>query len=708
VRLGTETTGDFERASRLEWLVTNGLGGYACGTVAGGAARRYHGLLVAAVRPPVDRIVTVTSLDESVRTPRGTVALSAQQWPGVVEPRGFLALDAFERGLRPRWRFRAHDLFLDKTVHMVPGRNTTVIEYRHAFGPKAELTVRPFVVMRDHHALTHENAAFQEAVTIDAHHVRLSPYEGMPALTFATNAGRFLPWPAWYKNFEYAFEIERGMAFHEDAMTPGPFVVELTAGERFLLVLTVEQGDAVPPGGTALEAWVDAGWSAEEARLEAIARAPRPTARRGEAKLPAELLGALARACDQFWVHGEAGASVIAGYPWFTDWGRDTMISLPGLVAATGRVDHAQAALATFARYAQEGLLPNRFVETGAAGPAGAASAPGAAPTGATAARAAGARATATAATAATAEPLPADYGSVDAALWFAVAAADWFALTGDRAFLRDTLAPTLAATLEAFARGTRFGIREAPDGLLACGDATTALTWMDARVDGKPVTPRQGKPVEVNALWHNAWATHAAFCERLGRDDDARVARARAAHIAEAFAEAFWEPARGWLADRVDGVGPDPSLRPNQLYALALPYPTLEGEPARVALEAVEAALLTPMGPRTLAPGEPRYRGAYVGEMSVRDDGYHNGAVWPFLLGAWADAHFRVRGRSRATREHARRVFLPLVRHFEADACLGSVSEIADGDAPYTPRGTFAQAWSCAELARVWIREGL
>jgi len=681
MRLGPETTGDFERASRLEWLVTNGLGGYACGTVVGAATRRYHGVLVAAVRPPTDRVVTVSTLDESVRTARGTVALSTHQWPGVVDPRGFLAIAAFERGPRPAWRFRAHDLFLDKTVHMVQGRNTTVVEYRHVFGPPCELTVRPFVVMRDHHALAHENAAFQEAVTTDAHHVRVAPWATLPPLTLAVSAGRFLPWPAWYKNFEYAFEIDRGLPFHEDAMTPGPFVVELTAGQRFVLALTVEEGEDVPPGGAALETWADATCAAESQRLAALETAARPPARRGEAKLPGDVLSALARACDQFWVTGRAGASVIAGYPWFTDWGRDTMIALPGLTAATGRLDHAKAVLGTFAAYAREGLLPNRFVEGSPEAGVEAGGPPGAA---------------------------AADYASVDAALWFAVAAADWFAVTGDEAFLRDTLAPTLAATLEAFARGTSFGIHATTDDLLACGDATTALTWMDARVDGKPITSRHGKPVEINALWHNAWLVRASFAARLGQAAEARAAKARAARVKESFRAAFWEPARGWLADRVDDVGPDPTLRPNQLYALALPYPTLEGEPARLSLEAVEAALLTPLGPRTLAPADARYRGAYLGAMGVRDTGYHNGAVWPFLLGAWADAHFRVRGRSRATRDHARRVWAPLLRHLEADACLGAVSEIADGDAPWTPRGTFAQAWSAAELARVWIREGL
>jgi predicted glycogen debranching enzyme len=381
------------------------------------------------------------------------------------------------------------------------------------------------------------------------------------------------------------------------------------------------------------------------------------------------LLAVLARAADQFWVEGAHGTSVIAGYPWFTDWGRDTMIALPGLTRATGGLEQARAALATFARFAEVGLMPNRFVEGSAAAP---------------------------------------DYGSVDAALWFAVAGADYHAASGDEAFLEATIAPTLATTLDAFTRGTRFAIAQGSDGLLSCGTPETALTWMDARVDGRPITPRPGKPVEINALWYNAWRTRAAFARRLKKKSEAAHALAEADRIRTAFHNAFWEPARGWLADRIDGVGPDPALRPNQLYAISLPYPAIEGAPARASLEAVEAVLLAPLGVRTLAPNDPRYRGVYVGAPHERDNGYHNGAAWPFLLGAWADAHFRVRGRSPETRARARRVLSPLLRHLVADACLGSISEVFDGDLPPWPRGAFAQAWSVAELARVWIEEDL
>jgi predicted glycogen debranching enzyme len=668
-RVGREALGDFERASRLEWLVTNGLGGYAAGSVALAATRRYHGLLVAAVRPPTDRVVTVNTLDESVRTTRGSFALSTQQWPGVIDPRGHLQLDAFEAAPRPTWSFRAADLFLERSLFMIPGRNTTVLEYRHVAGPPCELTVRPCVVMRDHHHLTHENTAFRTDVIAQDHHVTLTPYAELPALVFVSSAGRFLEWPAWYKNFEYAFESERGLEFREDAMSPGTFVIELAAGARWLLALTVEPEPHRPPGGDALVAWADKAWSLEAARLSSLAPAPKRRGLKAEPRLPREALGVLARAADQFWVAGMHGASVIAGYPWFTDWGRDAMIALPGLTRATGRLDNAQGVLATFSRFVDGGLMPNRFVEGLADGP---------------------------------------DYGSVDAALWFAVAAADFHASSKDDGFLAKTLAPTLDATLDAFASGTRFAIAQDESGLLACGSETTALTWMDARVDGVPVTPRPGQPVEINALWYNAWRTRAAFARRLKRSAEAAHALAEAARIQKAFVAAFWESARGYLADRIDALGPEPALRPNQLYAIGLPYPVLEGAPARASLEAVERALLAPYGLRTLALGDPHYRGNYLGPPRERDLGYHNGTVWPFLLGAWADSHFRVRGRTDETRAHARRVFGPLVQHLMADACLGSVSEIFDGDLPPLPRGAFAQAWSVAELARVWIDEDL
>jgi glycogen debranching enzyme len=671
-RLGREVLTDFERASRLEWLVTNGRGGYAAGSAVGAATRRYHGLLVSAVLPPTDRVVTVTHLEETVQTPDGSVALSSHQWPGTVAPQGHVHLEFFTVARRPTWRWRVGPLVLEKSLFLVRGRNTSLVEYRLLDGPPCELALRPFVVQRDHHLLTRESRAFRTTADVAAGRVRVRPAIDLPALWMCASAGRFLPWPVWYQNFEYAFEVERGLDFREDAMSPGAFAVPLAPGERFVLALSTEEEetDALPPAGPPLERWSEEAWATESARLDGLERGPaRPPRADAEERLPADTLALLVRAADQFLVEGIHGPTVIAGYPWFTDWGRDSMIALPGLLRATGRVDAARGILDTFARFVAGGLLPNRFPE-GASG-----------------------------------QP---EYGAIDAALWFAVAADAYLERSDDAAFLDAVLAPALDAILEGYAAGTRFGIRAAEDGLIEGGEEGRALTWMDARIDGRPVTPRRGKAVEINALWYNAWRTRAAWAARRGDATAARAAEERAATIRSAFEKAFWSPALGWLADVVDALGPDPALRPNQVYALALPAPVVEGAIAARVLEAVERRLLTPYGLRTLAPDHPEYRPIYAGAPAVRDEGYHNGVVWPFLLGPYLTAHFRVRGRTATTRAQARRLVEPLLHHLAHDGCLGSISEVFDGDPPFTPRGCFAQAWSVAELARVWLDEDL
>ena len=678
--LGREILSDFERASRLEWLCTNGRGGYAAGSAVGAATRRYHGLLVSAVLAPTDRVVTVTHLEETVQVDGAPVPLSSHQWPGTVSPQGHLHLESFTVARRPTWRWRVGPLVLEKTIFLVHGRNTSLVEYRHLEGPPCELDLRPFVVQRDHHLLTRESRAFLTTADVIEGRVRVRPAIDLPALWLSASGGRFLPWPVWYKDFEYAFEVERGLDFREDAMSPGPFAVPLEPGGRFVLALSTEEEEtsALPPAGAALERWADQAWEAERTRLEDAERGPaRGRALRGgasaaggrEERLPGAALALLGRAAEQFLVEGVHGPTVIAGYPWFTDWGRDSMIALPGLMLATGRIDAGRGILDTFARFVAGGLLPNRFPENASGQP---------------------------------------EYGTIDAALWFAVAGDSYLELSDDDAFLAEVLAPALAAILEGYARGTRFGIRAAADGLIEGGEEGRALTWMDARIDGRPVTPRRGKAVEINALWHNAWATKARWAARLGDARGARAASERAAAIRTAFATAFWSPALGWLADVVDTLGPDPALRPNQVYALSLPAPAIDGPIAARVLDAVERRLVTPYGLRTLAPGAAEYRPAYTGAPAVRDEGYHNGVAWPFLLGPYLTAHFRVRGRDARTRAHARRLLEPLVHHLAHDGALGSLSEIFDGEPPFTPRGCFAQAWSVAELARVWIEEDL
>ncbi|MEO6462325.1 MAG: amylo-alpha-1,6-glucosidase, partial [Candidatus Eisenbacteria bacterium] len=680
-RLGREVLSDFERASRLEWLCTNGRGGYAAGSAVGAATRRYHGLLVSAVLAPTDRVVTVTHVEETVQVDGAPVPLSSHQWPGAVAPQGHVHLEFFSLGRRPTWRWRVGPLVLEKSIFMVQGRNTSLVEYRHLDGPACELDLRPFVVQRDHHLLTRESRAFRTTADVVDGRVRVRPAIDLPALWLSASAGRFLPWPVWYQNFEYAFEVERGLDFREDAMSPGPFAVALEPGGRFVLALSTEDEEtsALPPAGAALERWSDAAWEAELARLAEVEEGPRraralrgpgvATTGAGEERLPPESLALLARAADQFLVEGVHGPTVIAGYPWFTDWGRDSMIALPGLLLATGRLEVGRGILDTFARFVAGGLLPNRFPE-GASG-----------------------------------QP---EYGTIDAALWFAVAGDAYLELSDDEAFLAAVLVPALEAILEGYSAGTRYGIRAAADGLIEGGEDGLALTWMDAKIDGRAVTPRRGKAVEINALWHNAWATRARWAARLGDAKAARAASERAAAIRAAFATAFWSPSLGWLADVVDTLGPDPALRPNQVYALSLPTPVIDGPLAARVLDALEKSLLTPYGLRTLAPGASGYLPVYTGAPAVRDEGYHNGVVWPFLLGPYLTAHFRVRGRTAATRAQARRMVEPLLHHLGHDGCLGSISEVFDGEPPFTARGCFAQAWSVAELARVWIEEDL
>ncbi len=650
-RVGSETLSDFERASRLEWLVANGIGGYAAGTAVGAATRRYHGLLVAALHPPGDRLVTVSLLEEHVRTAFGEWPLSSHQWPGVVEPRGHLNLEFFTLGRRPTWHWRMQDLFLEKSLFLVHGRNTVVLEYRNLSGPPCELAIRPLVVQRDHHLLTRENASFRPvAETVDGR-VRLAPYAELPALWLCPSRGRFLAWPVWYKNFEYVLELERGLEFREDAMSPGPLAIELGPGESAWLAISTESGDGLPPAGEALEVWARQAWEREQARVEAVELKGPPGPPRedfaDEERLPASNIALLRRAADAFLVEGAEGPAISAGYPWLDTTWRVTLIALPGILLATGRLEAGRAILERFTR------TPHVHAAEGA--------------------------------------------------LWFPRAADAYAGIADDRSFLASTLVPALARLLDGFERGAFPGIAVDAAGLLDAPDPERALTWMDARVEGRAVTPRPGRAVEVNALWYDAWMTQARWAEQAGRKDEGARARAFAERVRDAFVAAFWNPSLGYLADRMDAFGRDPALRPNQIFALSLPAPAIEGEAAGALLGAFERSLLTPFGPRTLAPGDPHYRGACVGDVGTRDPASLNGAAWPFLVGAWADAHFRVRGFSAASRALARRVVEPLVHHLN-DACLGHVSEHFDGDAPHLPRGAFARVTSVAELARVWI----
>jgi predicted glycogen debranching enzyme len=645
IEFDATVTTDLDQASRREWIEANGLGGWASGTIAGCHTRRYHGLLVAATRPPVGRMVLLSKLAETLVTDDARHELDANRCPGAVHPRGYQHLTSFALDPFPRFRFEAAGVRLQKTVAAVHGENTTIVTYEilDAPGP-VTLELRPLIAYRDYHALQHRNdalgfahASFRDGI------FRARPYEGTPELFLSIPEASFEARPDWYYRFEYTAEIERGLPGHEDLFCYGTFRRTLQPGERFGVVVSTAS-----PGGR-----------------DAFELLERQRARRAVAAdivaAEDELARSLALAADAFLVRrGEDLRTIIAGYPWFTDWGRDTMIALPGICLATGRHEDAKRVLRAYARSVADGLIPNRFMDAGG----------------------------------------PASYDSADATLWLFVAVHRYLEATGDTQLVLEELLPVLEEIVVRHDRGTHHGIRVDRDGLLEAGEPGLRLTWMDARVGEFPVTPRAGKPVEVQALWYNALAILADLRKRAGRAAEAAGLAQRAKQVKERFAATFWNEDAGCLYDVVDGERRDASIRPNQVLAISLPHSLLSKEHARSVLRVVETKLLTPYGLRTLDPDDPSYRGRCEGGPAQRDAAYHQGTVWPWLLGPYADALIRTLGA--AGKPKARRAIEGLLPHLR-DAGLGTISEIFDGDPPHEPRGCPAQAWSVGEALRAW-----
>ena len=657
-----------------EWLEPDGRGGFASGTVGGERTRRYHALLLPATRPPVGRMVLVNGLEATLETDAGRFPLSTQRYPGgadgqdVISPRGVDFLVDFQSDPWPRWTYQfpdgtriEHEIFVHQATAL------TALAWRWVNAPRVpgrcQLEVRPLFSGRDYHALHHENAAFAfapVAVEEDGRNVLWQPYEGVPGVR-AWSSGPYRQEAQWYRNFLYSQERTRGMDDLEDLASPGVFTFDLGRdGNRAALLLGMaETGiSAAQPAPSPVAAAATAG------RLL-------PALRDDEQRRRAVLREPLRRAGDAYIVQGGRGETIVAGYPWFTDWGRDTFISLRGLCLAAGRFEDARDILLPWAGAVSEGMLPNRFPDGGEAP----------------------------------------EYNSVDAALWFVVAAHDYLTLApppvdaaATERWSRDQLQllNTCEAILSGYAAGTRHGIRLDPgDGLLfsGVGAPDVALTWMDARVDGRPITPRAGKAVEIQALWINALYLMAANSPRW-----------RTLHETGSlsFARKFWNPARGCLFDvvDVDGVAGqnDPSLRPNQIFAVGgLPLVLLPPEQARAVVECVERELLTPMGLRTLGRGEPGYAPRYEGGPSQRDRVYHQGTVWPWLLGPFVEAWARVQGDGKTARNEARTRFVdPLLAGLRDSAGLNHLPEITDAEPPFTPRGCPFQAWSMGELTRL------
>jgi predicted glycogen debranching enzyme len=639
-----DVTTNFDQALSHEWLEANGLGSFACSTICGANTRRYHSLLTACTRPPVGRVVLLSKLEETLVIGKERFELSTNEYEGAVHPSGFVRLAAFRLDPFPIFIYECGGARLEKAVFMLYGSDATVVQYRLLERPEQvpiKLEVRPLVAFRDYHSTTHENPALDARVEQQANLASVALYPGLPRLYFAHDANRLDDEGFWYRNFVYRVERERGLDYQEDLFSP--FVLQFSYERRqeASLIASTQPQDVKHAAGF---------------RRREIARRATIVA---EAPVQDEFVQALTLAADQFVVRRQGGYTVLAGYPWFADWGRDTMIALPGLTLITGRSDVAKSILLTFAQYVDQGMLPNRFPEMGE----------------------------------------KAEYNTVDATLWFFEAARCYAACTGDYALLQDELYEVLNNIVDWHIKGTRYNIHVAEDGLLNAGEAGVQLTWMDAKIGDWVVTPRSSKPVEIQALWFNALKTMEGFAKRFGKVQDQTRFRSMAATLQETFNRVFWNEQARCLYDVVNGT-PDASIRPNQILALSLHHSMLSTERARAVLEVVERELLTPYGLRSLGRGNPQYRARFAGDALSRDSAYHQGTVWAWLIGPFISAYKKVHGDSPATRARALELLQPLKEHLRHDG-LGQISEVFDGDAPHRAGGCFAQAWSVAEVLR-------
>jgi predicted glycogen debranching enzyme len=661
---------DLETSAAREWLETNGLGGFASSTVAGMNTRRYHGLLTAAVRPPTVRAVILSKLEEALVVGGERFELATNRYsPGVVHPQGYLLQTGFRLDPFPVFTYEAGGFELEKRVFMIDGENTTVVRYTlRGAGSGAALELRPLVAFRDYHSLVREALDIFLKAQIAPGLVSLRKSDDQLTLHLAHDAREVSLEGLWYRNFEYAVERDRGFDFNEDLFNPCLLTFDMAAGATRTVVASTEPRDAARADDyEAAERMRRAGisniipnFAPSDASVSADTREPDETRR--------AYLSSLAAAAEQFVVRRDNSLrSVIAGYLWFTDWGRDTMISLPGLALARERHDEAREILLAFAARLDQGMIPNRFPDGDE----------------------------------------PPEYNTLDATLWFVNAVGEYARRTNDDAFVRESLFEPLREIVSWHERGTRHEIRMTPEALLRGGTLDTQLTWMDAKVGDYVVTPRAGLPVEIQALWYNALRTVEHLARGFSDDATANHCRSLADAARASFHGLFWNEVKGCLYDCVDdNTGePDDSVRPNQIFAVSLPHPVVTGDRARSVVEVVRRELLTPFGLRSLSPRHPDYRPRYEGDAYARDTAYHQGTVWAWLIGPFVTAYLRVHGRTPETVEMARGWLAPFRAHL-SEAGLGQISEIFDGDAPHTPRGCVAQAWSVAEVLRCELEE--
>lgn len=636
---------NYTRAVQSEWLETNGLGGWGSSSIIGCNTRRYHGLLVAATKPPTERTVLLSKLDETIVLNNERFELGVNDYGEVISPDGNQYIKAFTKELFPQWIYEVNGIQLRKTIAMIHGENTLVIVYDVVKAKKAfTMELLPLVAGRFYHSLQHAGEQMHWDVDFSNGQFHNKP-DGKLDIYINIPGSAYRHEPRWFNNFNYSVEKYRGQDFVEDLFNHGIFSVQLKKGDSLGIIISTENANG------------------RDARVLLAKECLRRQLLLNE-QPDDEMVQQLVLAADQFIVkRDEDLKTVIAGYHWFTDWGRDTMISLPGLCLSTGRFDDAKKIIAAFANSVSMGMLPNRFQDNGEAP----------------------------------------EYNNVDGTLWYFIAVYKYIQETGDIRFVLDDILPVLKEIINWHRKGTRYNIHDEADGLLYSGEEGVQLTWMDAKVGDWVVTPRRGKAVEIQALWYNALRIYGDLLSLNKEEMEASVIAEQAVLVQQSFTQQFWNAEDNCLYDVIDGDLKDKSIRPNQLFAISLPYPLIGGKKAKAVLKIVEEKLYTPVGLRSLPAEDPRYIGIYGGDAMHRDSSYHQGTVWSWLLGAYVDSVMRVTNQ----KSKAKKVTDAFKYHLN-EGCIGSVSEIFDADAPHYPRGCVAQAWGVAEVLRVIKEYGL
>lgn len=643
ITLGKEICTDFDAATIREWLETNGIGGFASGSISGAMTRRYHGLLTAAIQPPLGRVTMLSKFEETLSVDGVQFELSSNRYLGAIYPQGYRYMSGFRLDPFPIWTFEINGIVIEKCVFMIHGENATAIRYTIASKlpkpkPVLKLELRPLISFVDYHHLQHETANFDGNFQRIEHVVSVRPYPSLPPLFFSNNAAAIEKSGTWYKNFEDEIEQERGFDYTEDLFQP--FVMTFDLSADVMTIVSTEPHDVrdLP--------------KFEKSEIQ------RRSGLIKTAQASDEFTQQLVLAADQFIVDRGVGETVIAGYPWFSDWGRDTMIALPGLTLSTNRPEVARDILLEFSKHISQGMLPNRFADSDG----------------------------------------EAEYNTVDATLWYFEAIRSYAQKTGDYPFIETNLYEKLADIIAWHLRGTRYHIHVDTDGLLYAGEDGVQLTWMDAKIGNEVITPRTGKPVEIEALWYNALMIMADLAERFGDNADHKLYISMAIMCEQSFNAVFWNDVDDCLYDVVQNGSRDGSVRPNQIFAASLYYSMLNPEKAKKVVAKVEAELLTPVGLRSLSPRDSRYVPIYIGSPYARDSAYHQGTVWAWLIGGFVDAYRRVFPEC----EDRIAGFLSGFDAHLNEGAMGQIAEIFDADPPHYPRGCFAQAWSVAEVLRV------